>query len=157
MHGNADFLEQQKKGKEMEQIFSLSSVLVLPFWMLMIAMPTWSWTKRIMASSVFIIPIALLYSSLVLPNITMLLPLLASPQLDNIMSLLSSQSGATTAWIHFLVFDLWTGRWVYQDSQNVGIPWWVTSFCLVCVFMVGPFGLLLYTVIRRWRHGSFSL
>jgi hypothetical protein len=139
------------------QLFQISNLLVMPFWVLMIALPNWSWSRRIMASSLFVIPIAMLYSSLVIPNFAALLPLLANPQLDLIAGLLSTPSGATTAWIHFLAFDLWTGRWVYSDSQQLGIPTWLTSLCLICVFMMGPFGLLLYIVVRRWRHGSFGL
>ena len=110
-----------------------------------------------MASTLIVVPIAVLYSSLVIPNFAALLPLIANPQLDIIARLLSTPSGATTAWIHFLAFDLWTGRWVYSDSQQVGIPTWLTSLCLICVFMVGPFGLLLYVAVRRWHRGTFSV
>jgi len=141
----------------MSQIFQLSNLLVMPFWVLMIAAPKWGWSRRIMASTLVVIPIALLYSSLVIPNFAALLPLLANPQLDIIAGLLSTPSGATTAWIHFLAFDLWTGRWVYSDSQQVSIPTWLTSLCLVCVFMVGPFGLLVYILVRRWHRGSFAV
>ena len=141
----------------MSQIFQLSNLLVMPFWVLMIAAPKWGWSRRIMASTLVVIPIAVLYSSLVIPNFAALLPLLANPQLDIIAGLLSTPSGATTAWIHFLAFDLWTGRWVYSDSQQVSIPTWLTSLCLVCVFMVGPFGLLVYILVRRWHRGSFAV
>lgn len=110
-----------------------------------------------MASTLIVVPIALLYSSLVIPNFAALLPLLANPQLEIIAGLLSTSSGATTAWIHFLAFDLWTGRWVYSDSQQTHIPAWLTSLCLVCVFMVGPFGLLVYILVRRWYRGSFAI
>jgi hypothetical protein len=34
----------------MDTIFQVSSLLVIPFWILMILLPYWSWTKRIMGS-----------------------------------------------------------------------------------------------------------
>ena len=39
------------------QIFSLSSLLVMPFWLLMIVLPHWRWTKRI-AGSIWIVALA---------------------------------------------------------------------------------------------------
>ncbi|MEZ4519506.1 MAG: abscisic acid-deficient protein Aba4 family protein [Chloroflexota bacterium] len=34
----------------MDTIFSLSSLLVVPFWLLMILLPNWQWTQRILRS-----------------------------------------------------------------------------------------------------------
>ncbi|MCB0052120.1 MAG: DUF4281 domain-containing protein, partial [Caldilineaceae bacterium] len=34
----------------METLFSLSNLLVLPFWLAMIFLPRWRWTGRVMAS-----------------------------------------------------------------------------------------------------------
>jgi hypothetical protein len=129
-------------------IFQASNLLVLPFWVLMIFAPRWGLTRRIITSPAIIVPIALLYSVLVVPNLLSILPQLANPTLPIIQTLLSSDTGATTAWIHFLAFDLWAGRWVYLDAQERGIPVWLVSICLGAVFMAGPFGLLVYLGIR---------
>ncbi len=129
-------------------IFQASNLLVVPFWVLMIFAPRWGYTRRIVASPAIIVPIALLYSVLVVPNLLSILPQLANPTLPVIQMLLSSDAGATTAWIHFLAFDLWAGRWVYLDAQERDIPVWLVSMCLACVFMAGPFGLLVYLGIR---------
>jgi len=132
----------------MDMLFQLSNLLVLPFWLLMIIFPRWQRTQQIIKSHAIIIPIALLYSALVLPSLHTILPQLANPTLGIVQQLLGTDAGATTAWIHFLAFDLWTGRWVYLDAQERGIPVWLVSICLACVFMVGPFGLLVYLGIR---------
>ena len=65
----------------METIFQLSNLLVMPFWFLMILLPHWRWTKRIMASLWTVVPAALLYAILVLPNFLALLGELANPEL----------------------------------------------------------------------------
>ena len=51
----------------MEIIFQLSSLLVMPFWLLIIFLPHWQWTRRIMASPWVVAPAALLYTLLVVP------------------------------------------------------------------------------------------
>ncbi len=131
-------------------IFQASNLLVIPFWVLMIFAPGWPATRRVMASTAFIVPIALLYSVLVVPNLLSILPQLANPTLPIIQTLLSSDAGATTAWIHFLAFDLWVGRWVYLDAQEREIPVWLVSICwlvslwrdhLVCSSIWGFVGL----------------
>lgn len=132
----------------MSMLFELSNLLVIPFWLVMILLPKWSWTLKIMRSHAVVVPIAVLYSVLVVPNLATILPDLANPTLPVVQQLLSSDAGATTAWIHFLAFDLWTGRWAFLDAQEVALPVWLTSLLLACIFMVGPFGLLLYVVVR---------
>lgn len=51
----------------METIFLLTNLLVMPFWALMIAVPRWSATRRLMASPWIVAPIALCYALLVGP------------------------------------------------------------------------------------------
>lgn len=132
----------------METLFQLSNLLVMPFWLLMILAPYWGWTKRIMMSLWSITPAALLYAILVVPRIPSLIGLLANPELGPIAALLGSPEGATIAWIHFLAFDLFVGRWAYLDSREHGFTAWFVSPILFFVLMFGPFGLLLYLGLR---------
>jgi hypothetical protein len=132
----------------MDTIFSLSALLVMPFWLLMIALPGWPWTRRIMASLWVVLPAALLYAALIVPQLGGALPLLVRPSLDGIRALLGTPAGATAAWAHFLAFDLFVGRWVYLDSRERGLSAWLVSPTLLAVLMVGPLGLLLYLAAR---------
>ncbi len=52
----------------METVFSLSSLLVMPFWLLMILLPHWRFTRCVMRSPLVILSPALLYAALVLPR-----------------------------------------------------------------------------------------
>lgn len=123
----------------------------------MVAAPRWHRTAQIVGSSLIFVPIVGLYSVLVLPNFLALLPELANPQLTAISALLSTPSGATVAWIHFLAFDLFVGRWIYHDSLKLTFPRWIQSTCLLATFMAGPFGWLCYLIIRRIKTGSFAI
>jgi hypothetical protein len=131
-----------------ELLFQLSNLLVLPFWLLMILLPAWRWTGRIVASPWIVAPTAALYAVLVLPALATLLPLLANPDLAAIASLLGTPAGATVAWAHFLAFDLFVGRWVYLDSRASRFSAWWVSPILALVLMFGPLGLLTYLLAR---------
>jgi hypothetical protein len=101
-----------------------------------------------MASLWTVVPAALLYAILVLPNMLGLLGELANPTVTSIAALLGTPEGATIGWVHFLAFDLFVGRWAYLDSREHGFSAWWVSPVLFFVFMFGPFGLLLYLGLR---------
>ncbi len=134
-----------------ETIFSFSGLIVLPFWALMILAPGWSGTWRVIRSPLIALPPALLYAALVLPGIRESFPVLLNPTLEEIARLLGQPEGATIAWIHFLVFDLFVGRWAYLDARERGMPVLVSSPVLFLVLMFGPLGFLVHLLARnRW-------
>ena len=133
----------------METVFSASFLLVLPFWLLMVFLPTWSWTQRIMRSPWIAAPAALLYTVLVLPRSPEVLAAVASPELGGVAALLGSPAGATIGWIHFLAFDLFVARWAYLDSRERGLNPFVMAPVLFATLMLGPVGLLGYLALRR--------
>jgi len=139
----------------METLFSLSNLLILPFWALMIFAPHWRWTKKIIASPLIAAPPALLYAALILPQLGGLFGALASPELSAIAALLGTPEGATIGWAHFLTFDLFVGRWAYLESREKNFTAWLVSPILFMVLMLGPLGFLLYLGLRYaygWRR-----
>jgi hypothetical protein len=132
----------------MDQVFSASGLLVMPLWLLMVLAPRWSVTEWLMRSPMVVLPAALLYAALIVPSLFDVLPALARPELGPIAALLGTPAGATIAWVHFLAFDLFVGRWVYLDARERGISSWVVSPVLVIVLMVGPLGLATYLGLR---------
>lgn len=133
----------------MDTLFNLSNILVLPFWLLILLAPRWRYTERIIGSPYIVVPIALLYSALVLPGLPALLPTLSNPSLAAIAEGFGTPEGATAAWAHLLAFDLFAGRWAWQDSQTRSLSPWLASPIILFIFMLGPFGLLLYFVARE--------
>ncbi|CAN5836603.1 ABA4-like family protein [soil metagenome] len=128
-------------------IFQLSNLWIMPFWLLMIFLPHWRWTKRLMSAQWMVTILALTYSALVLPQALTVLPLLTSPTLSGIANLLGTPAGAAIGWIHFLAFDLFVGRWIYLDSRARALTAWLASPILFFVLLFGPFGFLLYWVL----------
>jgi hypothetical protein len=132
----------------METIFSLSSLTVLPLWLLIILLPHWRVTRRVMASPLVALAPALIYAALVLPRVSEVLPAVLSPSLPGIAALLGSPAGATIAWAHFLAFDLLAGRWAYLDSRERGVSAWLMAPVLFLTLMLGPIGFALYLGLR---------
>lgn len=135
----------------MENPFSVSGLTVMPWWALMIAAPTWRGTRRLIASPAMLLAPALLYAALVLPHLHDILPALARPRLEAISALLGTGAGATIAWVHFLAFDLFVGRWTFLDARARGLSAWITSPLLVLTLLLGPLGLLGYLSVRTLR------
>jgi ABA4-like protein len=131
-----------------ETLFQISNILVLPFWLLMIVLPHWRWTKRVIGSPWIAAPTAMIYAILVLPSAATLLSALAQPSLAGIAALLGTPQAAAIAWAHFLTFDLLTGRWAYLDSRARKISAWVMAPILLLTFLLGPLGFLLYLLVR---------
>jgi hypothetical protein len=142
----------------METWFSLGNLLVLPFWLLMIALPHWRWTRRLLESPWIVAAPAVIYALLVLPRIGTIWPSVSNPELPAIAALLGSPAGATIGWMHFLAFDLFVGRWAYLDSRQHGISAWLMAPVLFLTLMLGPVGLLSYLGLRaaaqRWQRRS---
>ena len=133
----------------MNTVFSASFLLVLPFWLLMILLPTWRFTERVVRSPWIAAPAALLYAALVLPRLPEVLGAVANPELAGVSALLGSPAGATIGWVHFLAFDLFVARWAYLESRERRVNPFVMAPVLFLILMLGPIGLLTYLALRR--------
>ncbi len=136
------------------QIFDGANIFVLPFWALMIFLPNWKVTRKVMESYLPFVALAAVYLYLFINSVT---PenaqALANPQLADIARFFAEEQAAATGWIHFLVLDLFVGIWVYWEGQKTGI-WTVHSIAL-CLF-AGPLGLLSH-IFTSWISKAFSL
>ncbi|MCG6134386.1 MAG: DUF4281 domain-containing protein [Nostoc sp. LLA-1] len=129
------------------QLFNIANIFVVPFWLLMIFLPNWKVTRRVMESYLPFVILAGAYLYLFVSSIT---PenaqALSNPQLADIARFFADETAAATGWIHFLVMDLFVGRWIYWEGQKTGI-WTIHSIAL-CLF-AGPLGLLSH-VVTYW-------
>lgn len=134
------------------QLFNIANLFVLPFWALMIILPNWKVTKRIMESYLPFIILAGAYLYLFISSIT---PenaqALSNPQLADIARFFADEKAAATGWIHFLVMDLFVGRWIYWEGQKTGI--WTIHSLILCLF-AGPLGLLSH-ILTYWINQRF--
>ena len=138
-----------------EYLYSGANIFVLPFWLLMVIFPGWSITRRIMASTLPFIPIALAYIYCFIGSIDPnTLESFANPTLSQLAALFSQERVMATGWIHFIVMDLFVGRWIYLQGQEKGI--WTRHSLALCLF-AGPMGLLSHLITTQLQERVFGL
>lgn len=127
-----------------ELLFNGANLFVLPFWAVMIVLPRWSMTQKIMASPLPFGALALLYLYFFIQSFSAGSPEdFANPTLGGIARLFSQEAIAATGWVHYLVMDLFVGQWIYRQGVEKKI---ITTHSLTLCLFAGPLGLLSHLV-----------
>lgn len=129
-----------------ETIFQIVNTVALLAWILLIVAPRWTWTRRIVISGGVSLVLSVAYLVLFVVFFGKTDGDFSS--LAGVMKLFSSENVVLTAWIHYLVFDLFVGSWEVRDAQENKISHWFVIPCLVFTFLFGPIGFLMYHIIR---------
>ena len=138
-----------------EYLYNGANLFVLPFWLLMVLFPGWSVTRRVMSSTLPFVPIALAYIYCFIGSIDPnTLESFANPTLSQLAALFAQERVMATGWIHFIVMDLFVGRWIYLQGQEKGI--WTRHSLALCLF-AGPIGLLSHLVTTQLQERVFGL
>jgi len=133
----------------METIFLITSFAPGPVWLLLFFAPRHRLTT--VAADVLIFALAALYAAMVLPELPALIPIIASPELESIRALLATERGVVPGWVHWIIADLWIGRWICFDCLRLGVPHIVRVPLLLATLFFGPLGLLSYLIVRAIR------
>lgn len=130
---------------DLDRIFQIANLVVLPFWAIMILVPRWSVTQWVMQSYIPLAALASLYIYLFITLDSSILQAFSDPQLDlqSLAGMFANSQVMATGWIHFLVMDLFVGRWIYFQGQESGV---FTRHSLVLCLFAGPLGLLTHLV-----------
>lgn len=125
----------------LDLLFNGANLFVLPFWALMVIAPKWNWTQRIMASYLPFVALASLYLYLFVTVDSASMEAFADPQLSlaALAQAFANEHVTATGWVHFLVMDLFVGRWIYLQGQESQV--WTRHSLVLCLF-AGPLGLL---------------
>lgn len=135
------------------QIFNLANLFVLPFWALMIILPNWGITRKIIESYIPFVLLAGVYIYFFIGALSSeSVAALASTELADLARAFSSETVMAAGWTHYLVMDLFVGRWIYQEGQKTGV--WTIHSLILCLF-AGPIGLLSHIVTARIRSMDF--
>lgn len=140
---------------DLNSLFVLANVSVLPAWLLLVFAPSAAVTRALVHSAVFPVVLGIAY----------VIGIVTSAPTGSVD--MGSLSGLTAAfmnphmmlvgWVHYLVFDLFVGAWEARDASRRGINHLFVVPCLILTFMLGPTGLLLYLVIRYFKTRSTTL
>ncbi len=139
----------------LETLFKAANYGVLPFWLLLLVAPRWSWTQRLVHGPVVVLLLAPIYAYMLFGYGT-------APEGMNFQSLYGVMVGfsaphiVVAGWIHYLIFDLFVGAWESRDALRRGIPHFLVIPCLLTTLMIGPVGLLLYVLVRFFSKGTLE-
>jgi hypothetical protein len=131
-----------------ERLFDLAFLMALPFWFLIIVVPGWAWTKRIIASPLIVLAPLAIYFIVVAPILGPFAAEMLQPDLAGVQSLLSTPRGTALVWAHLIAFDLFIGRWIYLDSRERRIHPLLMAPLLILTILLSPFGLAAYLALR---------
>ena len=69
--------------------------------------------------------------------------------IEGVRNIFLSDGGVTVGWIHYLAFDLFVGMWIARDADGKGFSQILQAPVLLLTFVAGPFGLLVWLIIRE--------
>ncbi|TIX51829.1 ABA4-like family protein [Alteraurantiacibacter aquimixticola] len=139
-----------------DTLFGVANIWALASWAVLLLLPRGEITKAL----VFYLGIGLLCLAY-----SVLFVLLVTGSVDNgalagaggagfttiegVRNIFMSDGGVTVGWIHYLALDLFAGMWIARDADAKGISRIVQAPVLLLTFIAGPFGLLIWLIIRE--------
>ncbi len=134
-----------------ENIYLLANWGVIPFWLMLIIIPSNILTNFFVQSIVVPLLLASAYVFVAF-NIFNDGNLFDSFELyrglDGLYSMFSDEAFLLIFWLHFLAISLFLGSWIVRDSQKYMIARFFVIISLILTYFTGPLGLLIYWFIR---------
>ncbi len=138
-----------------ETLFTLANSSMLLFWFCLIALPKTKITQTLISYPYIPLILSLFYlyfmgqgSGLVEADFT---------SLEGIVTLYknSTPEMAAAGWMHYLAFDFWVGAGLLREGQKKSLPQGIMVLPLLATFMLGPVGILLYSLFS-WGYAKMK-
>ncbi|GGD48585.1 DUF4281 domain-containing protein [Erythrobacter arachoides] len=71
--------------------------------------------------------------------------------IEGVRAIFGTDGGVTAGWIHYLALDLFAGLWIARDADAKRFSRLLQAPVLLLTFVAGPFGLLVWLLIRERR------
>ena len=144
-----------------ENIYFWSNLGVLPFWLMLIFIPSSKFVQFLL--SIILIPTILaiaygytIYQSFLL-NESLFEVFTLYTSLDSLYALFSSENFLLIFWLHFLAINFFLGSWMSRDALRYNIKKKVVAFPLLFLYFFGPIGLIIYWFIRIFYAKKINL
>jgi hypothetical protein len=129
-----------------EQLFSSASTLAMLGWFILVFLPRgWKWLNPI-ASMLIPLILSVLYSFLIARYFFSAEG--GFDTLANVQQLFTYPAVALAGWVHYLAFDLFVGGVIAKQADQIGLSRLIQAPILLLTFMFGPFGYLLFMLIK---------
>jgi hypothetical protein len=134
-----------------ENIYLLANWGVVPFWLLLILMPTHNITKFFSHSIIAPLLLAVAYvfvARQIILEDNMFEGFKLYLGLDGLTEVYSNESFKLIFCLHFLAISLFVGAWIARDSERHIVPKALSAPCILITYFTGPFGLVIYWFVR---------
>ena len=130
-----------------ETIFNIFNSGILFFWILLLVFPKKVFTQKIIAFPWVPLVIAIGYVYFLSTTTGTFSADFSSLYGLTEMFQNSEPRGVAAGWLHYLAFDFWVGCWMLKNSQEKRVKHVWMILPLICTFMLGPLGIILYTLV----------
>mgnify|MGYP001500215994 FL=1 len=130
-----------------ETIFNLFNSGILFFWLLLLVFPKKGFTQKIIDYPWVPLVIAMGYVYFLTSATGTFSADFSSLEGLTQMFQNANPRGVAAGWLHYLAFDFWVGCWMLKNSQQKGIPhpWMIAP--MLGTFLLGPLGVLVYSLV----------
>ncbi len=134
-----------------DTIFSISNLTAMFMWALMILLPNWKVTQKLI--DLKLVPIILSLMYLIYISISILNGGgMDFSSLTSVMELFTKENSVLAGWIHYLAFDLLIGMWILNENKTLGIHHGIIVPCLLGTLMLGPVGFLVFLLVKTIKR-----
>ena len=146
---------------DIETLYFWVNLGVLPFWFLIIFFPQ-SQLCKYLATSIFpVFLLSVMYSFVIYKSYLNSYDFLSNFNLflgiNYVSNLFEDNLYLLLFWIHFVSINLFVGGWILKDSQKFFINKFLIALPLIITYLIGPFGLFIYWIIRIFYAKRLSL
>ena len=139
-------------------LFNICNLTILLVWSLILFLPKWKISEQLISYPWVPLGISFFYTYFIIVSGGLAEADFSS--LDGIETLFKNTTpeSAAAGWLHYLAFDFWVGCWIIRHSRKNNIAHLAIIFPLLCTFMLGPIGVMMYSFllfgIRQFRKAK---
>ena len=139
-----------------ETIFNFFNSGILFFWLLLLVFPKKGFTQKIIDYPWVPLVIAMGYVYFLTSTTGTFSADFSSLEGLTQMFQNANPRGVAAGWLHYLAVDFWVGCWMLKNSQEKGIKHLWMILPMLSTFMLGPVGILLYTIVLLIQKKLFT-
>ena len=130
-----------------ETIFNIFNSGILFFWILLLVFPKKVFTQKVIAFPW--VPLVIAIGYVYFLSTTMGIFSADFSSLHGLTEMFQNAKprGVAAGWLHYLAFDFWVGCWMLKNSQEKRVKHVWMILPLICTFILGPLGIILYTLV----------
>ena len=127
--------------------YRLVNLSAVPFWLAMILAPRSRFTARLVAAATpLYVALGVAYVGFIATAMATADERIDFADPESVMRAFQIPEGLLAGWTHYIVFDLFVGRWIWETALEEGRP---ARLSLLLTWWFGPAGLTLFLNRRR--------